>query len=326
MRRREFLAGLGSAAALPCALRAQSRRTRPLVGWLGGSTRDVAARNHAAFVQGLTEHGYEDGKTVDIVYRWAVGDMSRLPALAKELAALDPDVIVSATSATSVALMQTTATIPIVGALTADPVGLGLAVSHNRPGRNFTGILMIIDGLPGKQVEFLFELLPQVRALGVLTNPDNPSHAGWLRDLGSALSQTSIKLAPAAASAPSDLPATFEALKRERVDGVVVLGDGMFFNEAAQIISLATKTGLPAIHSFREHVERGGLISYGVSIPQNFRRAGYFVDRILKGAKPGDLPIELPTKFELVINLKAAKALGIAIPSKLQYTADEVIE
>jgi putative tryptophan/tyrosine transport system substrate-binding protein len=185
---------------------------------------------------------------------------------------------------------------------------------------------MAVEGLPGKQVEYLFALLPNAKAVGVLINPNSPSHAGRLRDIESALRHTSIKLIPAAASNPADLPAAFDALKSERPDGVVVLGDGMFFNEANQILSLAAKTRMPAIHSFREHVERGGLISYGVSIPQNFRRVGYFVDRILKGAKAGDLPIELPTKLELVINLRAAKALGIEIPSKFLFTADEVIE
>lgn len=327
MKRRDFVASIGAAVVQPLAVRAQQQpHTRPLVGWLGGSARAAAVRNHDAFLQGLREHGYEDGKTVDIVYRWADGDLSRLPTLAKELVTLNPDVIVSATSANSVTLMQTTATIPIVGALTTEPVKLGLAVSYNRPGRNFTGILMLIDGMYAKQGEMLLQLLPRAATLGVLMNPDSPTHATVIRGIEEALRGLSIRIVQAAAAKPTDLPAAFEALKREHADGVVVPADNMFFNEASRIISLAAATHMPAVHGFREHVERGGLMSYGVAIPENFRRTGYFVDRILKGAKPGDLPIELPTKLELVINLKAAKALGIEIPSKFLYTADEVIE
>ena len=160
MRRREFIGLVGGAVAWPVVARTQQVRARPLVGWLGGSTRAAAVRNHNAFLQGLREHGYDDGKTVDIVYRWANGDYSQLATLAKELVGLNPDVIVSATTANSIALMQTTATVPIVGALSTDPIKLGQAVSYNRPGRNFTGILILIDGLSGKQAEFLLQLLP----------------------------------------------------------------------------------------------------------------------------------------------------------------------
>ncbi len=327
MKRREFITMLGGAAAAwPMVARAQQARTRPLVGWLGGSTRAAAVRNHSAFLQGLREHGYEDGKTVDIVYRWADGDYSQLATLAKELVEINPDVIVSATTANSIALMQTTATVPIVGALVTDPIKLGQAVSYNRPGRNFTGILILIDGLPGKQAELLLQLLPHASTLGVLMNPDSPTHPARLHEIESALHKASIKIIQAAAAKPISLPTAFDTLKRNRVDGIVVLADNMFFSEAEQIVSLLAAAGIPAVHGFREHVERGGLLSYGVAIPQNFRRAAYFVDRILKGTKPGDLPIELPTKLELVINLKTAKALGLTVPPTLLATADEVIE
>lgn len=325
--RRSFLSLLGiAAAAWPVGAWGQQMRARPLVGWLGGSTPEAAVRNHNAFLQGLREFGYEDGKTVDIVYRWANGDYSQLPMLAKQLVALNPDIIVSATTANSVALMQTTATVPIVGALSSDPIKLGLAVSHNRPGRNFTGILIFIDGLHGKQAELLLQVLPRASTLGILINPDSPTVSARIFDIEAALHKQPIKIVKAGAAKPVDLPAAFEALKRDHADGVVIMADNMFFSEADQIVSLAAATGMPAIHGFREHVEKGGLISYGVAIPQNFHRAAYFVDRILKGVAPGDLPIELPTKLELVINLKAAKALSIEVPPKLLYTADEVIE
>jgi putative tryptophan/tyrosine transport system substrate-binding protein len=326
VRRRTFIGVVGGAVAWPLAARAQQGRIRPLIGWLGGSTIQAASRNHGAFIQGLREYGYEEGKTIDVVYRWADGNLSRLPSLAKELVAAKPRLIVSATPANSIALMQTTADIPIVGAITIDPVKLGHAVSHNRPGRNFTGILMVVDGLRGKQAELLLQLLPRATTLGVLLNPNDKIHAAGFAELATSLGAASIKAVKVSAAKPDELPAAFESLKNQNADGVVVFGDSMFFTEAVQIVALAASMKMPTMHSFREHVERGGLMSYAVSIPQNYRRAAYFVDRILKGALPGDLPIELPTKLELVINLKAAKALGIDVPPKLLFTADEVIE
>lgn len=327
MRRRDFLGVLGSAAAaLPITAWAQQARPRPLIGWLGGSSRQMGSRYLDAFLQGLKEQSHEDGKTIDVIYRWADGDSSRLTALAKELVGIGPNVIFSASGPVNVVLMQATADIPIVGALTVDPIRLGLAVSHNRPGRNFTGILVTIDGLPGKQAELLLQLLPRASALGVLINPDNQTQTVVLRDIESALQGTPVRILRALARTPAELPTAFDSLKRDRADGVVVPSDNMFFTAAPQIISLAAAARLPAIYDRREHVERGGLISYGVDIHQNFRRAAYFVDRILKGAKAGDLPIELPTKLGLVINRKTAEALGLDIPTKLLYTADEVIE
>ena len=325
MRRREFI-GLVGSATWALAARAQQVHKRPLVAWLGGSTPSAGARNHNAFLQALKEHGYEDGKTIELVRRWADGDLSRYPALAKELVALNPDVIVAAAQPGNVALMQATATIPIVGALTIDPVKFGLAVSHNRPGRNFTGILFSIDGLPGKQAEILLQLVPSASTLAVLMSPDSMTAQLVVRDIEAALRGAAIRITQAPARKPDDLPGVFEMLQRERADGVVVAGDSIGFSEARQIISLAAAARIPAIYSFRQNVEQGGLVSYGVDIPQNYRRTAYFVDRILKGAKPGDLPIELPTKLELVINRKVARSLGLEIPTKLLYTADEVIE
>jgi putative ABC transport system substrate-binding protein len=330
MRRRDFITVLGSATAslAVCAgaASAQPAKRRPLVGWLGGSTPKAGARNLSAFLQGLRDHGLEDGVSIDIVYRWAEGDPSRLPVLAGQLIALNPDVILTASPPGNVVLMQSTAAIPIVGALTVEPVKLGLAISHNRPGRNFTGVLTTIDGLPGKQVGLLLQLLPRVSMLGVLMRTDSPTQPFLLHDIESALRSKPIKIVQATASSLDDLPAAFEVLKRARVDAVVVSAEGVIFTEAPRVISLAAEARLPAMYSYREHVQDGGLISYGVDVPQNFRRAAYFVDRIIKGAKPGDLPIELPTKLALVINLKTAKGLGIEVPSTLLFTADEVVE
>jgi len=327
MRRREFIRFLGGAAAFaPLAARAQQVIKRPLVAWLGGGSRQVATRNLNAFLEGLREHGHEDGKNIDIVYRWADGDMSRFPTLAKELVALNPAVVVSAANAGAVVLKQTTSAIQIVGALLVDPVRLGLAESHDRPGSNVTGILYTIDSLPGKQVELLLQLIPQATTIGVLMNPVNPAHPIVLRDAAAAVRGTSIKFIPVEVRTPADFEGAFEILKRNRADGLMILVDGLFFTNMKRIITLTEAARLPSIDNLRQHVEQGGLMSYGVNITENFRRAAYFVDRILKGTRAGDLPIELPTKLELVINLKTAKTLGLEVPSKLIFTADDVIE
>ena len=329
MRRREFITALGGAAvAWPLAARGQAARKRPLLGWLGGLSQhdQVAMRNRDAFVQGLREHGYEDGKNVDIIYRWADGDISRVPELVTDLVALDPAVIVSAGNTGTIALRQATSIVPIVSALLVDPIAYGLAESHNRPGRNVTGLLQTIDSLPGKQAELLVELVPQASNIGVLVNPANRSHSGILRDIEAAVRGSSIKAIAVEVRTPLDFEGAFNLQSQGRIDGLLVLLDALFFAHAPRIISLAAAARLPAIHSFRHHVEMGGLMSYGVSDTQSFRRVAYFVDRILKGAHPGDLPIELPSKLEFVINLKTAKALGLTVPPSLLARADEVIE
>jgi ABC-type uncharacterized transport system substrate-binding protein len=328
MRRREFITLLGGAAAWPLAARGQAAKKYPLVGWLGGGSQheQVAMRNRDAFVQGLREHGYEDRKNIDIVYRWADGDISRLPELATELVALDPTVIVSAANTGTIALRQATSIIPIVGALLVDPIALGLAESHNRPGRNVTGLLQTIDSLPGKQAELLVELVPQATKIGVLVNPANRAHAGVLRDIEAAVRGSSIKAIAVEVRTPLDFEGAFSLQSQGRIDGLLVLVDPLFFAHASRILSLAAAARLPAIHNFRQHVELGGLMSYGVAVSQSFRRVAYFVDRILKGAHSGDLPIELPSKLEFVINLKTARALGLEVPPTLLARADEVIE
>jgi putative tryptophan/tyrosine transport system substrate-binding protein len=329
MNRRAFISLLGSAAAVwPLAARGQAARKRPLVGWLGGGSQheQVAMRHHDAFVQGLREHGYEDGKNVDIVYRWADGDISRLPELATELVALDPAVILSAANTGTIALRQATSIVPIVGPLLVDPIALGLAESHNRPGRNVTGLLLTIDSLPGKQAELLVELVPHASNIGVLVNPANRAHPGVLRDIEAAVRGSSIKATAVEVRTPLDFEGAFLSQSQRRIDGLLVLVDPLFFAQATRIIALAAVARLPAIHSFRQHVELGGLMSYGVAVKESFQRAAYFVDRILRGAHPGDLPIELPSKLEFVINLKTAKALGLDIPPTLLARADEVIE
>jgi len=324
IRRREFITLLGGAAAWPLTARAQQVK-RPLIAWLGGGSQhqQTAIRNRDAFLRGLREHGHDEGRDIDIVYRWAEGDMSRQLQLAKELIALNPAVIMSAANTGTIALTQATSTIPIVGTNLVDPIRLGLAESYNRPGRNVTGLLNTIDSLPGKQADLLLQLIPRATTIGMLVNPANPAHPIILRDVEAVNSR--IKIVPIEVRTSADFEGAFQT-KQGHIEGLIVLVDPIFFTQAARIISLAATSRLPVIHGFRQHVEEGGLMSYGVDSPQSFRRAAYFVDRILKGAQAGDLPIELPTKLELVINLKAAKALGIEIPATLLATADEVIE
>ena len=265
--RREFMTLLGGAAAIwPVAARGQAARKHPLVGWLGGGSQNnqVAMRNRDAFVQGLREHGYEDGKNVDIVYRWADGDISRFPELATELVALDPSVIVSAANTGTIALRQVTSIVPIVSALLVDPIAFGLAESHNRPGRNVTGLLQTIDSLPGKQAELLVELVPQATKIGVLVNPANRSHPGILRDIEADVRGSPIKAIAVEVRTLLDFEGAFPLQSQGRIDGLLILSDPFFFAHAPQIISLAAAARLPAIHNFRQHVELGGLMSYGV--------------------------------------------------------------
>ena len=322
VRRRDFITLIGgAAAACPLAVRAEPTK-QPLIAWLGGSSPAMGARNLNAFLQG----GHADGKDISIIYRWADGDFARQPALVRELVALKPDMIVPANGAGTVVAKRTTQTIPIIGPMISDPIGQELAVSYNRPGGNVTGILLTQDGLTGKQLTLLVELIPRADAIALLINPSNQLHERMIREAEAAVRDLSVKLVRAEVRGADDLEPAFEALKRKAVGGLLVLQDPMLFTHASRIVALAAAARVPAMHGYREHVEHGGLISYGVDVPQNFWRAAYFVDRILKGARPADLPIEFPVKLELVINLKTAKALGLTVPPTLLAAADEVIE
>jgi ABC-type uncharacterized transport system substrate-binding protein len=324
--RREFIAIIASAIAWPLTVHAQQARAPMLIGWLGGSTKDAARAHFSAFLEGLRDLGHKDGDDIHIEYRFADGDYTRVPALAKEVVALNPHVILSATISTTLALAKITSSVPIVTPLAIDPVGYGLADSYNHPGHNVTGVLMTLDSLPAKQAELLLRAIPRAAAIGVLVNPRSGAGAKTVHNLQAALGQTHIKIVPVEAGSAADIKTAFERLKREQVDGMVTLQDILFFSHTRLITALAQAARLPAIYGFRQDVEQGGLMSYGVNISQNFRRAAYFVDRILKGDRAGDLPIELPTKLELVINLKAAEALGIQIPPTVLAVADEIIE
>jgi ABC-type uncharacterized transport system substrate-binding protein len=325
LRRRAFITLLGGAAAAwPLAARAQVSTKRPLIGVLVAVMRE-GNPVLSAFVRGLRELGYVEGQNVDIAWRFAEGRMDRFPKLAEELVRLMPDVIMAAVTPAAVATRTLTRTIPIVCPLLADPIRFGLIASEPRPGGNVTGVLFRVDGLAGKQLEFVLQVIPNATPVGMLVNVASGTIIDR-QEVEQAAQKLGLKLIPAEVRAPDDLDAAFQALVNNRVQAAVMLVDGMFFNERERIATLAAAARLPVIYGFRDHVDAGGLISYGVNLAANFHRAATYVVKILKGAKPDDLPVEFPTKLELVINLRTAKALGLTISPTLLATADEVIE
>jgi putative ABC transport system substrate-binding protein len=279
-----------------------------------------------AFRQGLHELGYVEGQNIAIEYRSAEGKYEGLPGLAAELVRLKVNVIVAASPPATEAAKQATSTIPIVFTVSGDPVAEGFVASLARPGGNLTGLATISPELVGKQLEMLKTVAPKVSRVAVLQNPDQPSHARAVRQAADAARALAVQLQVLKARNPSEIDAAFAAMSSQRAGGVLVLRDAVFRAQGAQIVALAAKSRLPAMYGLREQAEAGGLMAYGASVPQLFRRAATYVDKILKGAKPADLPVEQPTKFELVINLKTAKALGLTIPPSLLGQADLVIQ
>jgi putative ABC transport system substrate-binding protein len=326
MKRRQFIALLGGAASWPSNGLAQSPPKRPLIGFLFASSKATGARFYSGFPLGMRELGYLEGRDYGLEDRYANGDASRLPLLAEELVRLKPDVIVVATIPAVLAAKQATASIPIVGVNLTDPVGFGLVASEARPGANVTGILFRLEGLTGKQVEIALDLMPGTDKMGVLVDVTNPTNMLQRREIEAAAVKLAVSIAPVDVRAVDEISAAIQTFVRERASIVIVLASAMFANARRQIASFALASRLPTVYNFREHVEDGGLISYGIDLRQNFRRAAYFVDKILKGEKPGDLPVEFPTKVELVINMTTAKAIGITVPPTLLARADEVIE
>lgn len=325
MRRREFITLL-AASTWPHGLMAQVSTKRPLVALLHGQSAASASPVVTAFAQRMQELGYVAGRDVDILYRYADGDLARGAVLVDEVIRLKPDVVVTSNTQLAIATRQATASIPIVAANTTDPVGFGLVASHARPGGNVTGILATLDTLPEKQLALAAEVIRDAVKMGMLINAGFQAHAIHRKGSEAAAAALAIKLVPVEVRIAEDFDAAFQFMARERVDGVLVLQDPMSLTERRRIATLAIATRLPTMFGFREHVEAGGLMSYGIDLRSNLRRAADYVDKILKGTKPGDLPVELPTKFELVVNLKTAKALGIDVPLHVQQLADEVIE
>ena len=318
------LAVLALALVLLAAPLAASAQQPPGKSYRIGLLGDVPSFLDEAFRQGLRELGYVEGQNIAIEHRSPEFKYERLPGLAADLVRLKMDVIVAASPAATEAAKRATSTIPIVFTVSGDPVADGLVASLARPGGNITGLATISPELLGKQLEILKSVAPKVSRVAVLQNPN--THRGVLRQAEGAARALGVQLQILEARTPSEIDAAFAAMSSQRADGILVLRDAVFRAQRAQITALAAKNRLPAVYGLREEAEVGGLVAYGASVPQLYRRAATYVDKILKGAKPGDLPVEQPTKFELVINLKTAKALGLTIPPSLLLRADQVIE
>jgi putative ABC transport system substrate-binding protein len=328
MRRRAFMALLGGAAvAWPFATRAQQPGKIPRVGVLSADSPAVSGNLIESFRQGLRDLGYVEGRTIDIEYRWADGRFDQLPNLAAELVGRNVDIILAAGGGQSVlAAKAATATLPIVMTNVGDPVALGFVASLARPGGNITGVSNQTLELRGKHLELLKDAFPHVARVAVLWNPDNPGSVvsrkqfdGPARSLGITLQ--SVEYRPI-----DDLEQAFSGMKSERAQALATINSALVVSQRRRIVELAARSGLPTIGSESQWPKAGALMSYGVSYVYQYRRAATYIDRILKGTKPGELPIEQPTKFELVVNLKAAKAIGLTIPDTLLVRADEVIE
>jgi putative tryptophan/tyrosine transport system substrate-binding protein len=326
MQRREFISGLGSAAAWPVVAQAQIQPKRPLIAFLGSASKASGARYYSGLPQGLKERGYVEGRDYLFEDRYADGVFSRLPSLAEDLVRLNPAVIVTSNTAAALAARQVTSSIAIVCSAMTDPINSGLIASEAEPGANVTGVLLRLDGLTGKQLELVRDLIPAAVNIGVLANADNPTNAVQRRDAELAAPKLGMKLVLIEVRAAEQIGPAFTTFFRQRVDFVLVLIDAMFTTLRRQIAAFALVSRLPTVFGQAEYVEDGGLMSYGVNQYESNRRAAYFVDRILKGDKPGDLPVEFPTKLELIINLASMKALGVIAPASILSRADEVIE
>jgi putative ABC transport system substrate-binding protein len=325
VKRREFIAGLGGAAALPLVVRAQQAAV-PLLGFLQGDFPDQFTDRLRYFRRGLSEMGYVEGRNAAIECRWAENQFDRLPVLAADLVRRRVAVIVAGGTPAALAAKAATTTIPIVFAVAADPVALGLVASLNRPGANVTGGTGLESELLPKQLQLLRELLPNAARFGVLADPASPDIQSQITDLQAAARTLRLQLAVVNARTDSDLETAFATFSEHRVGAVLVSTSALYALRREQLAALAARHALPAIFQYREFVLAGGLISYGSSLKEGWRIVGGYAGRILRGEKPADLPVQQVTKIELLINLKTAKALGLTIPEALLATADEIIQ
>ena len=323
--RRTFLAGTGSVLfAAPLAGEAQQPAKPPRIGYLGGGSSSGAQHLLEAFRQGLRELGYIEGQNLTIDYRWAEGRSEQLPGLAEELVRLRVEVIVTHGAVATRAARRATAAIPIVFASSGDATGL--VASLARPSGNVTGLTIIAPELAGKRLELLREAIPRFTRLAVLWNSANPVVVPEFKETEVAARTLGVQIQSMGVTDPGGLAGAFSAITRERPDALIVLSDAMFLSQNGQIVGLAAKSRLPAMYAESEFVVAGGFMSYGSNLVVQYRRAATYVDKILRGAKPADLPVEQPTKFDLIINLKTARALGLTIPASLLARADEVIQ
>ena len=323
MRRREFITLIGGAAVgSPLAARAQQVKKIPRIGVLWPNP----PATFEFMRQGLRDFGYVEGQNINFEFRWAQGKLDELPEMASELVRLQVDLIVTLAPPATLAAKNATQTIPIVFVAMGDPLASGVVASLARPGGNLTGTTRMISEMSAKHVELLKEAAPSVAKLAVVWNPANSSHRPALQAVNAAARSLSLQVLPLEVHAPAELDNIFAAIMRERADGVLFIADPIFFIQLNRMVDLVASNRLPAICNFVEFPKLGGLMGYAPSIPDEFRHAASHIDKILKGAKPADLPVEQPTKFQLVINLKTAKALGLEISPTMLARADEVIE
>jgi putative ABC transport system substrate-binding protein len=327
LHRREFITLLGgTAAAWPLAARAQQPAI-PVIGWLGSTAAEGYRDRVAEFRTGLREQGFVERQNVAVEYRWADDHSERLPQLAAELVARRVTVVVvGGGSAAALAAKAATATIPIVFALAADPVRAGIVTSLSRPEGNITGIVGFTDALIAKRLELAAELLPNITVIGALLNPNNPNAESRSSDLRAAAGVLRRQIRFFHASSPDELERAFKTAAEQRIGALIVQNDVLFISRRGQVAGLAIRHRLPTIQETREYADAGGLMSYGPSVVDRYRLLGNYTGRVIKGERPADLPVQQPTKFELVINLKTAKALGLTVPPTLLARADEVIE
>jgi putative ABC transport system substrate-binding protein len=326
VKRREFITLLGGAAAWPLVVRAQ-QAAKPVVGVLFPGSREAAMNLLPVFRQGLNDTGFREGQNVTIEYRFAEGQSNRLPELVADLIRRKVTVIVTPGSTpAALAAKAATTTIPIVFSVGDDPAKLGLVASLNRPGGNATGVNFFTAELGPKVLGLLRQLLPSAARVGTLFNPNNPTSEAWARDVTAAASAVGVRIDVIKASDGREIEGAFATLIQNRADALLVGADPLFFSRRIQLATLASRHAIPAVYFLREFAEAGGLMSYGTPLSEVYRQLGIYTGRILKGARPADLPIMQTTKFELVINLNTARALGLAIPADLLALADEVIE
>ena len=328
--RRRFLIALGmSAVATPFVSSAQQQSKVRRIGFLAVRSRSTSSNPdvlYDAFVEGMRELGYVEGKNLIIEWRFADGKFERLPGLAAEVVQMKVELIVTHSTPAMQALQRASGIIPIVTATVSDPVGNGFAASLARPGGNITGLSIIAIELNPKRLELLKIMIPTLSRVAILVNPGNPSHPAVLKSVQAAAQQVGIKILPVNARTPEEIERGFAMMKREHAEAVIIAADAFFFGQGRQIAELALKNRMPSIFQDREHVEAGGLMSYGQNVTDFFRRAATYVDKILKGAKPGELPIEQPMRIHFAINRKTAKELGLNITNELLLRADKVIE
>ena len=326
--RRQFLIAAGVLfAAPPLMANAQQIRRQYRIGYLTTGDPSTAGPLPAAFLRGLRELGWVEGQNIVIEYRWAEGKFERLPGMAADLARLKVDVILVTTTQAALAAKNATRTIPIITVVISDPIATGLVTSLARPEGNITGLTFITGPeMGGKLLQLFKGTVPQASRITAIWNPTNPMHALLVREAENAARELQVQLQPVAARDLDALEGAFAAIARARPDAILILPDPLFFNFRRRVLDFAAKNNLPAMYGWREPVDEGGLMAYGPDMVDLFHRAAIYVDQILKGAKPADLPIQRPTKFEFVINLKTARALGLTIPPSVLLSANQVIE